>query len=133
MNNRYLYRAKRTDNGEWVEGFYFCMEHTDCRHTHHFIMPLGTDLSLGTPIEKIQVEVDPSTICQSTGRQDEWEHDIFQYDDERYEIQFCEDSLTWEAVSVFSSESISLGEFNSSEYVRIGNSIDNPELLEVGE
>ena len=75
--------------------------------------------------------VDPSTICQCTGREDEWEHDIFQCDDERYEIQFCEDSLTWEAVSVFSSESISLGEFDSTEYVRIGNAIDNPELLEV--
>ena len=22
MNDRYLYRAKRTDNGEWVEGYY---------------------------------------------------------------------------------------------------------------
>lgn len=77
--------------------------------------------------------VDPSTICQCTGRNDEWEHDVFQCDYERYEIKFCEDSLTWEAVSVFSSESIELGEFNPSEYVRLGNSVDNPELLEVGE
>ena len=23
MNNRYLYRAKRTDDGEWVEGYLF--------------------------------------------------------------------------------------------------------------
>ena len=60
---RYLCRGKRTDNGEWVEGFYFCMTHPDGRHTHHFIIPLGADLSLGTPIEKIQVEIDPSTIC----------------------------------------------------------------------
>lgn len=22
MSNRYLYKAKRTDNGEWVEGYY---------------------------------------------------------------------------------------------------------------
>ena len=70
MQDRYLFKAKRKDNGEWVEGFYFCMTHTDGRHTHHFIIPLGADLSLGTPVEKIQVEVDQSTICQCTGLKD---------------------------------------------------------------
>lgn len=81
MQDRYLFKAKRKDNGEWVEGFYFCMTHTDGRHTHHFIIPLGADLSLGTPVEKIQVEVDQSTICQCTGLKDKngrviWENDI---------------------------------------------------------
>ena len=81
MNDRYLYRAKRTDNWELVEGFYFCMEHTDKRHTHHFIIPIGVSLEKGTPIEKIQVEVDPSTICQCTGLKDKngkliWENDV---------------------------------------------------------
>ncbi len=27
--DRHIYKAKRTDNGEWVEGFYFCMVHDD--------------------------------------------------------------------------------------------------------
>lgn len=81
MESRYLFRGKRTDNGEWVEGFYFCMTHPDGRHTNHFIIPLGADLSLGTPVEKIQVEVDPDTICQCTGLKDKngkliWENDI---------------------------------------------------------
>ena len=123
MNDRYLCRAKRTDNGEWVEGFLM---------DDNYINTPFNDNDVGGRFDD-PVEVDPSTICQCTGRDDEWEHDIFQYDDERYEIQFCEDSLTWEAVSVFSSESIGLGEFSKSEYVRLGNSIDNPELLEVGE
>jgi uncharacterized phage protein (TIGR01671 family) len=84
MQDRYLFKAKRKDNGEWVEGFYFCMTHTDGRHTHHFIIPLGADLSLGTPVEKIQVEVDQSTICQCTGLKDKngrviWENDICKY------------------------------------------------------
>lgn len=76
MSRDILCKAKRTDNGEWVEGFYFCMIHNDGRHAHHFIIPLGADLSLGTPIEKIQVEVSPSTICQYTGLKDatQWEN-----------------------------------------------------------
>ena len=135
MNDRYLYRAKRTDNGEWIVG-----NRIDDGVTGQvFIHAAGNTVNESDKVGEdgclrfVAFEVDPSTICQCTGCSDEWEHDIFQYDDERYEIQFCEDSLTWEAVSVFSSESIGLGEFSPSEYVRLGNSIDNPELLEVGE
>ena len=135
MNDRYLCRAKRIDNGEWVEG-----NRIDDGVTGQvFIHADGNSVNESDKVCEegclrfVAFEIEPSTICQCTGRNDEWEYDIFQYDDERYEIKFCEDSLTWEAVSVFSSESIGLGEFSPSEYVRIGNAIDNPELLEVGE
>ena len=134
MNDRYLFRAKRTDNGEWVEG-----NRIDDGVTGQvFIHASGNTVNESDKVGEdgclrfVAFEVDPSTICQCTGRQGEWEHDIFQYNDERYEIQFCEDSLTWEAVSVFSSESIGLGEFSPQGYVRLGSSIDNPELLEAG-
>lgn len=76
-------------------------------------------------------EVDPSTICQCTGYKGIWEHDIFQCDEERYQIEFDEDGLTWQAVSIFFSQSIELGEFNPKEIDVIGNIFDNPELLEV--
>ncbi|MCI7129626.1 MAG: hypothetical protein MSA09_03510 [Lachnospiraceae bacterium] len=138
MNDRYLYRAKRMDNGEWVGGN-LIWNNDFCDNSKAIIIPITRNNLFtrggenGHLVSKDWCRVDPSSICQCTGRNDEWEHDIFQCDDERYEIQFSEDSLTWEAVSIFSPESISLGEFNPSEYVRIGNAIDNPELLEVGE
>lgn len=141
MQDRYLFKAKRKDNGEWVEGFYFCMTHTDGRHTHHFIIPLGADLSLGTPVEKIQVEVDQSTICQCTGLKDKngrviWEHDI---------VTFAHEKCTRNYVIEFEKTFYNYGlRFrNKSTHFRctqatlcthdcevIGNVFDNPELLE---
>lgn len=133
MSDRHLCRAKRKDNGEWETGYYFCMVHNDGRHVHHFIIPLGADLSKGRAIDDIQVEVDPSTLCQCTGYKGIWENDIFQYDNERYMIVFSDASLTWYAESIFSSEILELGEFCYSEIYVIGNVFDNPELMEVGE
>jgi hypothetical protein len=73
-------RGKRVDNGEWVYGWYFQMEHYDKRHKHHFIIPVGTDLSKGTPIDKIQVEVLPETIGQFTARNDKIGNKIYSND-----------------------------------------------------
>lgn len=157
MQDRYLFKAKRKDNGEWVEGFYFCMTHTDGRHTHHFIIPLGADLSLGTPVEKIQVEVDQSTICQCTGLKDKngkliWENDIVSFEDtgeEGYEykegfdfvnkakVEFAEGR--WSLTDFVSDNSGVMDEmYDHAEFMEfwqycevIGNKFDNPELLEV--
>lgn len=148
MENRHLCRGKRTDNGEWVEGFYFCMTHPNGRHTHHFIIPLGTDLSLGTPIEKIQVEVDPSTICQCTRLRDKngkliWENDIVNGSIKRgaafygclvlwneckarFDVRAfgCNFPMTLDECT----DDISMSGFD---YEVVGNKFDNPELLEV--
>lgn len=140
MENRHLCRGKRKDNGEWVEGFYFCMTHPNGRHTHHFIIPLGTDLSLGTPIEKIQVEVDPSTICRCTGLKDKngkliWENDIANCMDAE-----CCGYISWNEseAGFYFDVLLEDGRFEEEHIYDyqdcmevIGNTIDNPELLEV--
>lgn len=141
MGNRHLYRGKRTDNGEWVEGFYFCMTHPDGRHTHHFIIPLGADLSLGTPVEKIQVEVDPDTICQCTGLKDKngkliWENDIVMtvYDGNEhiYQVVWDESELDFKATNGKENYKSNFEYLPCCDEIEIlGNCFDNPELLEV--
>lgn len=148
MQERYLYRAKRLDNGKWVEGFYFCMTHPDGRHTHHFIIPLGADLSCGTPIEKIQIEVDPSTICRCTGLRDKngkliWENDIVDGHIKRG-AAFLNCLVLWnECKARFDVRAMDcnfpmtqdevVGDISicGFDYEVIGNTFDNPELLEV--
>lgn len=119
MENRYLFRAKRIDNGEWVEGL----------PSYNKDGEIG-EIEVRDDMDTTFRIIDPSTICQCTGYEGIYEKDIFQCDDERYVIEWCDYSLCWEARAIGSSESISLGEFRPDEIVVIGNAIDNPELLE---
>ena len=71
MNDRYLYRAKRIDNGEWITGyllvkkkdFYICEKPYECMDEYSSL----NGQSYGFGGFKF---VDPSTICQCTGLKD---------------------------------------------------------------
>lgn len=121
MENRYLFRGKRIDTGEWAYGAVLFHD----RGAATIFNQHPADGSLRG------FEVNIKTICQCTGYEGIYEKDIFQCDDERYVIEWCDSSLSWDASAVGSSESISLGEFSPDEIIVIGNAIDNPELLEV--
>lgn len=59
-----LFKAKRKDNGEWVEGYY----RADPDLNMHFIC--GWDYYLsenGLEREPFEYEIDPDTLCQYTG------------------------------------------------------------------
>lgn len=149
MTDKYLCKAKRIDNGEWVKGYCFCMVHTDGRHARHFIIPLGADLSLGTPIEKIQVEIDPSTICKCTEKEYmdgeiAYEGDIYENPEcgiifvlkyGTYEAYCPADRCYMDNVGFYAEAAgypqMPIGDLKDYGLKR-GNIFDNPELLEGG-
>ena len=67
--DRYLYKAKRLDNGEWVQGYLFGIW-----EKRYILWGMTNDIPN-------MIEVDPTTICQCTGLKDKngkliWENDI---------------------------------------------------------
>ena len=79
MEDRYLFKAKRIDNGEWVEGCLLALDDETYR--------IATSCLQGNAEHLLQVcayEVDPSTICQCTGLKGKngnliWENDIVDF------------------------------------------------------
>lgn len=77
MEDRYLFKAKRTDNGEWVKG---ALVYDGRDKLYRIITEIN--YSTGTCLTTDNApRVDESTICQCTGLKDEndkliWENDI---------------------------------------------------------
>lgn len=73
MQERYLFKAKRLDNGEWVQGF-ICKKKYKSNKFYISCFPNKDD-------NKQFFAIDPDTICQSTGIKVNngnliWENDI---------------------------------------------------------
>lgn len=142
MKDRYLFKAKRIDNGEWAQG---ALVYDDRDRLCRIITEIS--YSTGTCITSDNApRVDKSTICQCTGLKDKndkliWENDIVKFDVYYYEtlesstisqIKWCNDLYALSLVVNDKGIRGTLGHLMdlNKEIEVIGNIFDNPELLE---
>ena len=150
MNREILFKAKRIDNGGWVEGQYVYITNSlteDGKPIKHLICN-GTNI--------FNDLIDPDTLCQYTGLTDKngkkiWENDIlrysYDYDGSPFlkdgeEIKYRVGAVFWSewrgswAVCVQGNKKCTNNDVfkynrNPNRTEVIGNIFDNPELLEV--
>lgn len=149
MQDRYLSKAKRKDNGEWVQGVPFEIEGKTViliNDTENLLRTHYLEENMWTS-EIYAIEVDPSTICRCTGLKDKhgnliWENDIVNGSIKRgaafyrclvlwneckarFDVRAlgCNFQMTLDECA----DDISMSGFD---YEVVGNKFDNPELLE---
>ena len=137
MEDRYLFKAKRTDNGEWVIGYLYRLSE---RHPPFIMLSDGYGESYG---------VDEHTICQCTGLKDKngkliWENDIL-HNGNYFVVKWNAPCARFDIV-LNNSHNIPMGKWEpmicdwktndfkeyrkSVDYEVIGNIFGNKELLE---
>lgn len=129
-----LFKAKRIEDGEWIEGYY--------QKRHDF---LGNEEHLIFYADGHTVwdhaEVSSKTLCQSTGLCDKngkkiWENDILMaHLDESYPEDVTYETVEWGAAGWVGRETGStnrqyLDKFDLEHFEVVGNIFDNKELLQ---
>jgi uncharacterized phage protein (TIGR01671 family) len=139
-----LFKAKRIDNGEWIEGYY-----TECRGETFIGIDTSSMFEIFCPPVIRWFKVSSETLCQFTGLTDKngqrvWENDIIKYHfGEIYApikygcYQNCFDSQKAEHVGFYVDWSDDkclrkdLGYWiDMVDTMPVGNIFDNPELLQ---
>lgn len=141
-----LFKAKRIDNGEWVEGYLFD-NGFDGEEKKYFIGGLIIEKYNGTACDEWDItgidfyEIDPETLCQFTGRCDRygnkiWENDILMaHLDESYPEDVTYETVEWNVAGWVTHEAGStdreyLDDFDMEHFEVVGNIFDNKELLQ---
>lgn len=130
-----LFRAKRIDNGGWVEGYFAIGKWYLDEKERYAILPI--DLCFYPHCEINEwIEIDPETVCQYTGLKDKngkriWENDIVRIENSMDEgignIEFY--GGMWYVDGEPSNSLHDIVEYDDGELEVIGNIFDTPELL----
>ena len=126
-----LFKAKRIDNGEWVEGYVVR------KHGLYFIY----DIVNSESCRQNNYEIDSETICQFTGLCNKngkriWENDILMaHLDESYPEDVTYETVEWGVAGWVAHETGStdreyIDKFDLKHFKVVGNIFDNPELLQ---
>ena len=143
MAREMLFKAKRTDNGEWSEGALFDgIKYCVIGQTIKFSPYIENECKI------VGFKVDRDTLCQYTGLTDKngnkiWENDVVRYTDELVGM-VKQDLIVWSGdccsfarkhKSKYAAgfQYLWINERTSKELEVIGNIFDNPELLGGGE
>lgn len=140
MEDRYLFKAKRLDNGKWITGN--LIQNPFFKGVRSWISSEQEDKTRLRSISRTQalwnsIEVDSTTICQCTGLKDEndkliWENDIVRckvgtakviWNKSEWRIEWLKNDLWRKDLYYWAVEDI-------QRTVVIGNIFDNKELLE---
>ena len=138
-----IFRGKRTDNGEWIEGYYASQSNHACfanelKHQHFIFKDVCLDFNLGGLQE---FEVIPSTVGQYTGLTDKngkkiFEGDIIDTPDRLVKVVWFTGNAQFDLHFIRYKDNVAITIFKGihmidlKEYEVIGNIHDNPELLE---
>ena len=128
-----LFKARRIDNGKWIEGYY--QKKYDLLGKRHLI------LYVDNYVRWECVEIVPETLCQFTGLYDKngkkiWENDILMaHLDESYPEDAAYETVEWNVAGWVAHETGRtdreyIDKFDLEHYEVVGNIFDNPELLQ---
>lgn len=130
---RYLFRGKRVDNGEWVEGFPYIESGCSGDISFAYIVIGAYESNHGLEIEEAY-EVIPETVGMYTGLTDKngvriFEGDILVEDGHHFVVQWDD---TWAKYRLrHNRRAYQYPEWNRGvKMVHVGNIHDNPELME---
>lgn len=129
MEDRYLFRAKRTDNEEWIEGLPSCDINGNL-----------TEFEVYRGFANCEIaDVDSETVCQWTGLTDKNNRKIFEGDickihsgpideeDGCFSVEWDEGDARFALYG--EGLTVDFGNYHGHECEVIGNIFDNPDLL----